>query len=99
MTIDELRANLAEATQALGGRFAAAELRVFGSVARGEAGPDSDIDLLVTFAQTPELQQGLDLSDYLSDRLQCSVDLVEPRRLKWVLRERVLEEAKIVCAA
>jgi len=70
-------------------------LYVFGSTARGEAGPDSDVDLLV------ELNPGRRISllgfahikGELEDMLGCSVDLVEKHVLKERWRDHVLSEA------
>ena len=77
------------------------ELSVFGSAARGEMGPDSDIDLLVEFLPDAKI----DLVDHaglmldLSQLLGCRVDLVSKRGLKPLIRESVLEEARLVYAA
>ena len=71
----------------------AGKIRVFGSVARGEAGPDSDIDLLV------ELEPGRSLLDLggllmdLQDLLGRRVELVTEGSLHWYIRDRVLKEA------
>ena len=72
-------------------------LALFGSVARDEAKPDSDVDFLVEFDDRPI---GLfDVSRvrlYLEDVLCCSVDMGSPDSLKRYLRDRVLKEA--ICA-
>ena len=71
----------------------ASNLRVFGSVARRESGPNSDIDFLV------DLEAGRDLFDLgglqadLRDLLGTSVDLVESSCLHPYIRDRVLFEA------
>jgi len=71
----------------------AGKIRVFGSIARGEAGPDSDIDLLV------ELEPGRSLLDLggllmdLQDLLGHRVELVTEGSLHWYIRDRVLKEA------
>ena len=77
------------------------ELSLFGSAARGEMPPDSDIDLLVEFL--PDAQ--VDLVDYaglmldLSRLLGRKVDLVSKNGLKPLIRNSVLEEARLVYAA
>ena len=77
------------------------ELSLFGSAARGEMRPDSDVDLLVEFL--PESQ--IDLVDYaglmldLSKLLGRKVDLVSKKGLKPLIRDSVLEEARLVYAA
>ena len=71
----------------------ARNVRVFGSVARGDAGPDSDLDLLVDAGPetTPFFPGGLvaDLEQLLGRR----IDIVEPDGLYWYVRDRVLREA------
>lgn len=71
----------------------ATRIRIFGSLARGTARPDSDLDLLV------DLQPGRDLLDLiaikqdLEQRLGRRVDVVTERSLSPYLRDRVLKEA------
>ena len=56
--------------------FKAASLAVFGSVARDEAGPESDVDILVLFAEPPGWDGYLALKWRLEELLGTSVDLV-----------------------
>ncbi len=71
----------------------ARKVRIFGSVARGEAGPESDLDLLI------DLEPGRSLLDHaallleLEAILGCKVDVVTERGLRTRIRERVLREA------
>jgi predicted nucleotidyltransferase len=74
-------------------RFNVASLSLFGSVARGEAAAESDVDFLVTFANTPGIFGFLELKEYLESLLQCSVDLVTESALKQQFRDQVLQEA------
>lgn len=69
-------------------------LGVYGSVARGEAGPDSDVDILVEFEQLPDLYQFAALKDRLAEILGRPVDLTTPQALKPRLRSRVLHEVR-----
>jgi predicted nucleotidyltransferase len=74
-------------------RHGARNLRVFGSVARGEADAASDLDVLVDLEQGRSL---LDLAGLLVDLenlLGCRVDVVTERGLRERLRGRVLREA------
>ena len=73
--------------------FGVASLSLFGSVARDEAVAGSDVDILVTFAQTPGIFAFLELKEYLENLLQCSVDLVTRNALKKQFRKHILEEA------
>lgn len=75
--------------------FAVRSFRVFGSIVRGEAGPDSDIDILVEFE--PEARIGLfefaRLQRRLSEVLGRHVDLVTADALHKSLKQRILSEA------
>lgn len=75
--------------------YSVRSLRVFGSVVRGEADPDSDIDILVEFE--PQARIGLfefaRLQRRLSELLGRPVDLVTPDALHTALRQRILSEA------
>jgi uncharacterized protein len=74
-------------------RFAVKSLTIFGSVARDEARPDSDVDILVEFAEPVGLFEFVRLKNYLETLLDRPVDLVTPDALKEQLRERILKEA------
>jgi uncharacterized protein len=69
-------------------------LGVYGSVARGEAGPDSDIDVLVEFDQIPDLYEFAALRDRLVEILGRPVDLTTPQALKPRLRARIRHEVR-----
>jgi uncharacterized protein len=68
-------------------------VRVFGSAARGEAEPDSDIDFLVDFEPGRSLLDLSRLWQDLEELLGRQVDVVEPGGLHWYIRDRVLQEA------
>jgi uncharacterized protein len=75
-------------------RHGATHLRVFGSVARGEASSDSDLDVLADFEAKRDL---LDIAGFKLDLealLGCNVDVVEEVSLSPHIRERVLREAQ-----
>ena len=81
-------------------RYGVARLEVFGSVGRGDARPDSDVDVLYELAPGARLGWEIeDLSDELSDALGRPVDLVSRRALHQQLREAVLAEARVISAA
>ena len=81
-------------------RFGVAELDVFGSVARGDASPDSDIDLLYKLAPGSRLGFDLfDLEDALAEVFGRTVDLVSKDAVHRLMRDRVLAEAVNVYAA
>lgn len=74
-------------------RYGAHDIRIFGSVARGEAGPGSDLDVLVRFEPGRSLldQAGLELD--LVDLLGCPVDVISEGGLSPYLRDDILSEA------
>ena len=73
-------------------RYGVKSIAVFGSVARDEAGPKSDVDLLVEFDRPIGLRF-FELIDHLEMLLGCSVDLGTPKSLKPRIRSHVLAEA------
>jgi predicted nucleotidyltransferase len=77
----------------LAAKHGALNVRLFGSVARNEAGPESDIDFLVDLSpkRTPWFPGGL-ISD-LENLLGCKVDVITEKGLRERIRNRVLEEA------
>jgi predicted nucleotidyltransferase len=77
----------------LAARHGASDIRVFGSVARGESDANSDIDLLVTLEPGRSLLDLGGLLMELRDLLGCNVDLVTERGLRPHIRDRVLSEA------
>lgn len=68
-------------------------VRVFGSVQRGEAGDFSDLDLLVDMSKGRTLLDLVALSDELEDVLGIEVDVLTEGSLSPYLRERILSEA------
>ncbi len=68
-------------------------LGLFGSFARDEAGPESDIDLLVDFDRVVGLFTFLEVQEHLEEVLGRKVDLVTVAGLKMPYRDRILEEA------
>jgi predicted nucleotidyltransferase len=88
-TVEQNRAMILK----LAARHGARNVRVFGSVSRGEEGPESDIDLLV------DLEPGRSLMDLggllmdLEELLGRKVDVVTEKGLHWYIRDKVLKEA------
>jgi predicted nucleotidyltransferase len=93
MRLDELLKEKRDEVLRFAAKYGARNIRVFGSVARGEADEKSDIDFLV------EMEPGTSLLDLgglqyeLETLLRCRVDVVTERGLKRRIRERVLQEA------
>ncbi len=92
--IAELRDVLRQQLPLLEKRYGVASLGVFGSYVRRQAGPESDLDLLIRFHHTPGLIRFIELENYLSDLLGVRVDLVMPEALKPAIGQRVLAEVE-----
>ena len=92
MTLDQLLKDKREDILEIAAKQGAKNVRVFGLVARGDAGPDSDIDFLV------EMEPGRSLFDMggllidLQELLGCDVDVVSDRGIKPRIREQVFKE-------
>ncbi len=71
-------------------------LAVFGSVVRGEATPQSDVDVLVSFRGPVTFDRYMDVKLFLEDQLGCRVDLVVAEALHQRLRPYVQREAVYV---
>ena len=67
-------------------------LEIFGSVARDEARPDSDVDFLVEFSIEASLFDLFRVRHYLEDLLECDVDLGTQDALREHLREPILKD-------
>ena len=93
MTIYEMIASNRERILQTAAKYGAYNVRIFGSVARGEADSSSDVDFLV------DLEPGRSLFDLggllmdLQELLNCQVDVVTEKGLRERIRERVLKEA------
>jgi predicted nucleotidyltransferase len=90
-----LRLKKAE-VQKIARQHGAMNLRVFGSVARGEAGEGSDLDLLVEMESGRSLLDLVAIKQDLEDLLGCKVDVVTEAAVSPHLRERVLNEAVLL---
>jgi predicted nucleotidyltransferase len=93
MNRDTVLKKLSKHQVELESRFGVKSLSLFGSVARNEAVSASDLDILVTFINTPGIFGFINLKLYLENIFKCSVDLVTNNALKKQLREHILQEA------
>lgn len=93
MPLDELLQTKREDILQMARKYGAYNVRVFGSVARGEADEKSDIDLLVDMEKGRSLLDLIGLLMDLKSLLGCKVDVVTVKGLRERIRERVLKEA------
>jgi len=93
VTLDTLRAERRGEILRLAERHGARNLRVFGSVARGEAGEASDVDLLVDWEPGRSLLDHVGLVQDLQELLGVKVHVGTERSLHWYVRDRILREA------
>ena len=93
MLLDELRQKK-DLIDALVSKFGARRIRVFGSVARREERPDSDVDFLVDLPRGYDLfAQRLSLAEGLANLLHRKVELIPEHELNRHIREQVIKEA------
>lgn len=93
MLLDELRLNK-NRIEALAQQYGAQRVRVFGSVARREEQPDSDVDFLVALPRGYDLfAQRIPLTESLEKLLHRKVELVPEHELNRHIRQRVMSEA------
>ena len=82
-----------EAILAIAARHGARNVRVFGSIARGEGGSESDVDLLVSFEPGRSLLDLIGLKHEVEDLVHRPVDVVTDRALSPYIRDEILAEA------
>lgn len=93
MGIDELLKSKRDEILRIAAKHGARNVRVFGSVARGEADEQSDVDFLVEMEPDRSLMDRAGLMVELEELLGRKVDVATERVLKPRLREKVLKEA------
>ena len=96
MTLDDLGSVLRSLDRQLREGLSVRALYAFGSVARGEASSDSDLDLLVEFDGPATFARFMDLKFLLEDTLGVRVDLVTRAGLKAPLKPRIESELRRV---
>ncbi len=88
----QLVARLRQQLPLLTQQYEVKSLGLFGSYVRHEQRPGSDVDVLVTFYESPSLLKFIELEDHLTDTLGVKVDLVMPDTLKPAIKERIASE-------
>ena len=93
--MSEIESILKTHRNVLSARFHVRSIGVFGSFSRGEETGSSDVDILVEFSE-PVGWEFFDLKEYLEEILGRSVDLVTKNALKRQIKDRILEEVRMV---
>lgn len=94
MPIDDIVREHREEILAVAARYGARNVRIFGSVARGDASESSDVDFLVDMESGRSLFDLAGLLTELRDLLGRDVDVVTEGGLYWLLRRHILSEAR-----
>lgn len=91
MSLEEIRNKIEPILKSHGAEYVA----VFGSMARGEARPDSDIDILVRFNKDISLLYHIGMAQELEDILKQKVDLITERSLSEYVAPNVKKDLKV----
>ena len=94
MGIEQLLAEKRDEILRIAAAHGAENIRLFGSVARGQPAEDSDVDLLVNAGANASPWFPTGLIDELEHLLGRRVDVVTEDSLYWLLRRRILREAR-----
>ncbi len=92
MNIDEVKAKREDILN-IAKKHGAYNIRIFGSVVRGEAKQDSDLDVLIDLEPNRSLFDHAALMIELQETMNCKVDVVTEKGLRPRIREVVLKEA------
>jgi len=88
MTIEEIKERIIPIL----GRSGIKKAAIFGSLAKGEVKPDSDVDILVEIKSDMSLLDFIGIKIELEEALKMKVDLVEYDTIKPLIREKILSE-------
>lgn len=78
---------------AVAARYGVDDIRIFGSVLHGVAGPESDLDMVVRYPRDASLLDHVAFSQDLEELLGRRVDVVSEPALHWYIRDKVLSDA------
>ena len=97
-TLNEIKTQLEQLKPILKQKYQVETIGVFGSYSRKEQKRNSDIDILVTFAEPNDIDliDFIEIKQFLSRRLKLKVDLVKKNALNPIIREKILEETTYI---
>ncbi|NKB71056.1 MAG: nucleotidyltransferase [Candidatus Latescibacteria bacterium] len=96
MDLNQLRKEHRQKILHLAAQYGARQIRIFGSVARGQADAQSDVDFLVDMEPGRSLMDMGGLQMGLQELLGCTVDIVSVKGLRARMKDRILEEAVLL---
>jgi uncharacterized protein len=80
----------------LSAQYDVKEIGIFGSVARGDEGPESDLDLIVEFGPDADLITYIGLWQFLEDVFKIKIDLISKKGLRFDMRKNVMRDFVLV---
>ena len=92
-TLDETKRQLQELKPVLKEKYKVETIEIFGSYARSSQTPQSDIDLLVTYSETPDIVGVNNIKRFLRRKIGVKVDLVSKKYINPIIKDSVLKEA------
>ena len=93
-TLEYLRNDKRDEILKLAEQHGVEDVRVFGSVVRGEDRPNSDIDFLITLKKGGGIDEWFSFWDEMELLLDRELDVFQPQNLRWQMKSRVLAEAQ-----
>jgi predicted nucleotidyltransferase len=90
--VEEIKKRLAALKPSLQKRYGITDIGIFGSYARGEERPDSDLDVYVDYAEIPSLLDIVDLELFLNEELKVKTDVVPRECIRPELKKYILPE-------
>ena len=93
MTLDETKKQLHDLKPVLKAKYKVETIEIFGSYARRGQTPQSDIDLLVTYSEAPEIVGVNNIKRFLRRKLGVKVDIVSKKYINPLIKEKILKEA------
>ncbi len=95
-TIEEIKEIIQKQKSYFEEKYFVDKFLLFGSYAKNQQTPDSDIDLLVNFRHPVDMFDFMDLQDYLSKLFGKKIDLGTPNSLKRFIKDKIFKEAIVL---
>lgn len=93
MTLEETKRQLQELKPFLKEKYHVETIEIFGSYATCRQTSESDVDLLVTYSEAPDIVALNKIKRFLRRKLGVKVDIVSKKYLNPIIKDRVLKEA------